>query len=58
MKTELPASENTIAALRLPRDLRERAKKIERDEDVTFSQIMRRALRRELEQKEIEAAAP
>lgn len=48
--------ESELAAVRLPKDLRARAQQQAKSEDLTFSQLMRRALRRELEHTEKEAA--
>jgi hypothetical protein len=42
------AEDLEIAAFRLPKTLRSRAKARARAEDLTFSQLMRRAIRREL----------
>jgi predicted DNA-binding protein len=48
MKTE-NEKDLTIAAFRMPKELRQRAKAKAKTHDLTFSQLMRRALRKELE---------
>lgn len=40
--------ESKLVAVRLPRSLREQARAKARSNDLTFSQLMRRAIRREL----------
>ena len=49
--TQTSDGPHEIAAVRLPPDLRRRAKAKAQREDMTFSQLMRRALRRELDPK-------
>lgn len=44
----MPESDLELAAFRLPKELRTHAKRKAKSEDLTFSQLMRRALRREL----------
>lgn len=49
MKRDKPAaSQSTIEAFRLPRPLSKAARQKAKSEDITFSQLMRRAIRREL----------
>jgi predicted HicB family RNase H-like nuclease len=47
-KPILPPSPTELAAVRLPKKLRAAAKEKAKSEDITFSQLMRRALRKEL----------
>ncbi len=42
-------SPTELAAFRMPPSLRDRARQKAEEEDLTFSQLMRRAIRRELE---------
>jgi predicted HicB family RNase H-like nuclease len=42
------SEETELAAVRLPKKLRAAAKSKAKKEDITFSQLMRRALRKEL----------
>ena len=50
MKRRNEFTENSkIEAFRLPLDLSEEARKMAKAEDLTFSQLMRRAIRRELQ---------
>jgi len=46
---QISKEELEVAAFRLPKRLRSRAKAKAHAEDLTFSQLMRRAIRRELE---------
>lgn len=46
--TERPKFKNKLSAFRLPEELDAKAKEKCSYEDITFSQLMRRALRREL----------
>ena len=47
-KTSQPENITELAAFRLPRVLRAQAARKARAEDLTFSQLMRRAIRQEL----------
>lgn len=47
MKPPKPKTE--LAAFKMPKELREQARAKARASDLTFSQLMRRALKRELE---------
>ena len=55
MNTELFKEDRKIAAFRLPITLADQARKKCQTEDITFSQLMRRAIRREVE---VPAAGP
>lgn len=48
MKTDT-AKQHELAAFRMPKDLRTKARAHAKATDLTFSQLMRRALRKELE---------
>ena len=48
-KTPAPPTQDLVlAAFRMPKDLRQKAKAKAKAEDINFSQLMRRAVRREL----------
>lgn len=49
--------DSELASVRLPKNLKTAAKKYGRENDISFSHIMRRALRKELGWKEDELAA-
>lgn len=48
MPARIIEPDSEVAAFRLPTELRARAKQKARAEDLTFSQLVRRALRREI----------
>jgi hypothetical protein len=50
MSKETSIEKFELAAFRLPSELREEAQTKAKKEDLTFSQLMRRAIRKELEQ--------
>lgn len=45
--------ESVLVAVRLPADLKEAAQEFQHREDITFSQLMRRAVREELKRSSV-----